>query len=390
MRKGAQARAKSSIAALALAIVSAGSAAAHEVRPAVGDITVSATEVRLELQVTLESLVSGINLDQITDTNDSPLSGLYDRLRALPPDALQSAFRDTWPGLQDGFVLQVDGQAILPEIEDIRVPPVGDVETARDSVLVLRADLPAGDSPVVAGWIAPYGPLVLRQAGEGEEMYSGYLTSGALSDPLPRDGIAQVTAGTVFARYVVLGFEHIIPKGLDHILFVMALFMFSRHLRPLLIQVSAFTVAHTVTLALASLDIVSVSPSIVEPLIALSIVYAAVENLWGGSIGWHRTALIFAFGLLHGLGFAGVLGEIGLDQSQFVLSLVAFNIGVELGQLAVIAFMLVWIWATLLASRAAPRAEVLTRAMVFRAISVAGSIVIALTGSWWVIERTVL
>jgi hypothetical protein len=144
-------------------------------------------------------------------------------------------------------------------------------------------------------------------------------------------------------RYVGLGFVHIIPKGLDHILFVLGLVLLNRRLRPVLLQVTAFTVAHSITLALTLYGAIAASPDWVEPLIALSIVYVAVENLFTSSLKPWRVALVFGFGLLHGLGFAGVLQDVGLPRSEFVTALLTFNLGVELGQLAVIgaAFALV-------------------------------------------------
>jgi hydrogenase/urease accessory protein HupE len=145
------------------------------------------------------------------------------------------------------------------------------------------------------------------------------------------------------ARYVALGFTHILPKGLDHVLFVLGVFLLSRRIRPILMQVSAFTIAHSITLGLSMYGLVSVSPSIVEPLIALSIAYIAIENLLLAKFRPWRVALVFAFGLLHGLGFAGALKEVGLPRSEFVTALIG---NAALGQLAVItaAFLAVGYW----------------------------------------------
>ncbi len=137
-------------------------------------------------------------------------------------------------------------------------------------------------------------------------------------------------------QYLFLGYEHILPEGLDHILFVLGLFFLSSRFKSLLWQVTAFTVAHSVTLALSSFQVISLSASIVEPLIALSIVYVAVENLYTTELKPWRPLVIFGFGLIHGLGFAGVLAELGLPQQHFLTALVSFNVGVELGQLSVI------------------------------------------------------
>ena len=112
--------------------------------------------------------------------------------------------------------------------------------------------------------------------------------------------------------YLKLGFSHIVPAGPDHILFVLGIFLLSRKLKPILQQVTAFTIAHTLTLVLASMAWSRLPPSVVEPLIALSIVFVAVENILTPELKPSRIALVFAFGLLHGLGFAGVLSELGL------------------------------------------------------------------------------
>jgi uncharacterized membrane protein len=349
---------------------------AHEVRPAVADVTVTASQARIEVILTLEPLVAGLDLAGLDDTNDSPLAARYDRLRALPPQDLTAEFRADWPQIAGKITLQAGDTALTPEITSVEVPPVGDVALPRDATLVLTAPLPPDGSPVVFGWDAAYGPLIVRQADVGDDGYAALLPDGGLSAPMPRIGTATVGALATFANYLVIGFEHIVPKGLDHILFVLGLFFFSLHMRPLLMQVTAFTLAHTVTLALATLGVVSVSAAIVEPLIAASIVYVAIENVFGGRISWRRTAVVFGFGLLHGLGFASVLGNIGLEPSRFLGSLISFNIGVELGQLAVIAtaFATVGYWFG-------------RKHWYRKAIAVPASALIASVGAYWSIER---
>lgn len=137
-------------------------------------------------------------------------------------------------------------------------------------------------------------------------------------------------------QYLYFGFTHILPKGLDHILFVLGLFLLAIRWKPLLAQVTCFTVAHSITLALAVLGFVSLSPKIVEPLIALSIAYVGIENIFHTNLTRTRLAVVFLFGLLHGMGFAGVLMELGLPRTEFVPALVFFNVGVELGQISVL------------------------------------------------------
>ena len=184
--------------------------------------------------------------------------------------------------------------------------------------------------------------------------------------------------GELFS-YVPVGFDHIIPKGLDHILFVLGLFFLTLRVSALLWQISAFTLAHTVTLAAGAMGWVTISGSVVEPLIAASIVFVAVENIFSQKLHRWRPALIFGFGLLHGLGFASVLQEFGLPDGQFIAALIGFNIGVEIGQLTVIAcaFLLLGVW---FGNKPWYRAY----------ISIPSSCLIALIGAYWVIERTIL
>jgi hypothetical protein len=140
-------------------------------------------------------------------------------------------------------------------------------------------------------------------------------------------------------RYVSVGLGHILPGGLDHILFVVALFLAAKNLRSLFWLITTFTLAHSVTLALAAVGTISLPGRIVEPLIAFSIAFVALENLFADPTARWRTLIVFVLGLIHGLGFAGFFGELGLPQGLFFSSLIGFNLGVELGQFAVICVL---------------------------------------------------
>jgi hypothetical protein len=146
--------------------------------------------------------------------------------------------------------------------------------------------------------------------------------------------------------YLKLGYDHILPLGLDHILFVLSLFMLSPKLKPLLWQATAFTVAHSITLGLAMYHLITPPANIVEPAIALSILYVSLENIFSPKLKASRIGVVFLFGLVHGMGFAGALGKLGLPQDAYLLSLVLFNLGVELGQLTIIlsAYFLLGKW----------------------------------------------
>ena len=146
-----------------------------------------------------------------------------------------------------------------------------------------------------------------------------------------------------FSIFTKSGFEHIIPKGLDHILFVLGLFFSCLKFRSLLIQVTAFTIAHSITLLITAIGLIKIPGAIAEPLIALSIVWIAIENCVFKNPSKWRFLVVFIFGLLHGIGFATVLSYYGLPKDNFISLLLAFNIGIELGQLFVLilAFILV-------------------------------------------------
>ena len=202
------------------------------------------------------------------------------------------------------------------------------------------------------------------------------LEPGARSEPLDLSvPVEPPGPGAVARLYLRLGFVHIVPEGADHILFVLGLFLLSARLRPLLWQVTAFTVAHAVTLTLAALGYVSLPSGLVEPLIALSIAYVGIENALVDRLTRWRPAVVFGFGLLHGLGFAGVLGELGLPEQERLLALVTFNAGIELGQLAVIlAAALSFGWFR-------------SRPWYRRWLAVPASAAIALVGLAWTVER---
>ena len=364
--------------AIVLALIFGTVLQAHELRPAVAKVEVSETELKIELLVAIETLLAGIDLTEILDTDEAPEAAIYNTLRGLGDDALAENVWAEWPQLSTEFIME--GAEAL-RLVNVEVIPEPDMELTRDTKLFMITKLSEGSAPVRFGWTAKNGGLVVRH-GEGDDAYAGFLEGGELSLPLPRSGAVEESGTAVFWRFVIEGFEHIIPKGLDHILFVFGLFLFSLSWRPLLSQITAFTVAHTVTLGLTTLSIVKIPAAqiwLVEALIAVSITYVAIENIWRPKLGWWRVVVVFGFGLLHGIGFASVLGDLGLAQGQFVLSLIAFNIGVEGGQLAVIAIGFITL------------ALPFGKSHSYRSyVVIPGSIAIALVGGWWAFERIFL
>lgn len=354
------------------------SATAHEVTPVISDLVVQDGTMRLDMRMNVEAFVAGIDLDSIVDTNTAGQAARYDELRAMHAPELAPRVRDWAETWLPTLIIIVDGRPVPKFLADVDVPEIGDVRYVRSSHVVIEAEIPSDAREMTIGWPKGSGQLVVRQQGV-DEPFTGLIEAGGTTDPIPLGGGGMQNGWEAFLAYVPVGFDHIVPKGLDHILFVLGLFFLSTRLRPLLWQVSAFTVAHTITLALGALGTVSVPAEIVEPLIAASITFVAIENVMTSALHRWRPLVVFGFGLLHGLGFASVLDEFGLPEGQFIPALLGFNVGVELGQLAVIAiaFLAVGYW--------------FGRKPWYRsAIAVPASLVIATIGAWWFVERTFL
>lgn len=139
-------------------------------------------------------------------------------------------------------------------------------------------------------------------------------------------------------QYINLGFSHVIPLGLDHILFILALILISENISSIFVQCSIFTIAHGISLGLSAVAIIMVNSKMIETLIQLTILFTAIDNINNKKSKKWRLVLVFIFGLIHGFGFANALKNIGLSDSHFLASLLCFNAGVELGQIAVIVF----------------------------------------------------
>ena len=185
-----------------------------------------------------------------------------------------------------------------------------------------------------------------------------------------------MSKGEAAWHFLWLGFTHILPYGFDHILFILSLYLLSPKLKDIIWQASAFTVAHSITLGLAMYGVVHPPPRIVEPLIALSIAAVAIENIVRPKLKPSRIAIVFFFGLVHGLGFAGALAELGLPEKHFLTTLVTFNAGVELGQITVIliAYFLFGRWFS-------------ERVWYRKRIVIPISVCIALVAGFWTVQR---
>lgn len=268
----------------------------------------------------------------------------------------------------------------FPSPDDLRADGLVRQEEARASApVVLTGRLPAGTQSLTLAAPLDFTQTLFVVEIDGAPRAGHLLGQGERSPPVMlQAGQARAPPlGETVVHYGRLGFEHIVPKGIDHILFVLGLFLLTPQWRALAAQVTLFTLAHSVTLALAVFDLVAVPSVVVEPLIAASIVAVAADNLWSRTLRHWRMVAVFAFGLLHGLGFAGILSQLGLPPQGEALALIAFNVGVEAGQIAVLAAAFLAVGWMRDAEWFRPR------------IAQPASLVIAAIGALWLIERVV-
>jgi len=363
-----------------------GGANAHEIRPNIIDLEIRDNgKINIQIRLNLEAVIAEIGPEH-KDTSESKNAGKYNQLRQLSSQQLSRVFDKQKQAFLKAIQLVSDGQSVVLSITGVDVSKVGNVKLSRSSVLRLSGVLPRGAQQVTWQMNKALGNSIVRvkgidqsKSGTGSEtktVFAGLVKAGEPSKSIDIKNLVSLGKFEVFVQYIELGFEHIVPKGLDHILFVVGLFLLSTRLSSLLWQVSSFTLAHTITLGLAMTGFISAPSAIVEPLIAASIVYVAVENIFTAKLNKWRPVIVFLFGLLHGLGFASVLSELGLQQSNFVVGLIGFNIGVEVGQLVVIAgcFLLVGFWFG-------------QKPYYRKYITIPASLIIAVIAAWWFVER---
>ena len=329
---------------------------------------------QVEVGLDADALALGLPLEA-----DSEL--VAEGMRKLSPAEFDGAVESAREEVQRDIRISFDSNAVpfAVDFPHHGTPAATDADppTVLGTVARLEGLVPEGTSVVEFRAPVRYKTVSLRVlAPNSEEPSAVVLEPGESSPAFPlAGGATQAPDQGVFLAYLNLGFTHIIPKGLDHILFVLGLFLLSAKWRPLLYQVTAFTVAHSVTLALSMQGVVSLPERFVETVIALSISWVAIENIATQTLKPWRVALVFCFGLLHGLGFAGVLSELGMPEGRFIGALLSFNLGVELGQVSVVV----------LAFAVAGRFRHLDGYRRF--VVIPCSAVIAAIGLWWSVTR---
>jgi hypothetical protein len=315
-----------------------------------------------------------------------------------PTNVIAASLAAAEARFRKGFAALADDKPAA--IEQLIFPTAVDVVRYRESapsvrlpamlMLSLNGRLPTGTRSVSFQFPAEMGAVALSVMRPDAEPAVLVANPGAASVPLPLTSpgstafqsnsvpVPEPSHWLVVRQYILLGFEHILPEGTDHILFVLGLFLLSCRIKPLLWQVTAFTVAHSITLGLAMYGVIRLPSTVVEPMIAASIAFVAVENICTPELKPWRPVVVFCFGLIHGLGFSSVLLSLGLPRKDFVTALVSFNGGVELGQLTVIAgaFLMVGWWRN--------------RPWYRKSIVIPASVLIAATGVFWTIQRIAL
>lgn len=323
---------------------------AHEFEVTEASVIVySDTEFGLSINVDLIELF-GNQLSIDVPENEGSAEQMIESVRSLPLSDIISAVQSAKENFRLSVNVYVDGSlAELEEFETASAMNLYQLLQRNPEMTTYRAEFTStgvfeSGSELQIQFPESLGVVSLSIASPSQTLLTpNELSNGYLMKLGGVQGFSTKVATAV--NYTHHGFRHVLPLGLDHILFVVALCLLSTSLSVLVWQISAFTLAHTLTLGLSSAAVINLPSDIVEPIIALSIAWVAFENLFAKKLHKWRIFIVFLFGLIHGLGFASALMGLGLSSSQWLTSLLFFNIGVELGQLAVVAatiFVIYW------------------------------------------------
>jgi hypothetical protein len=253
---------KSLLLALLFAI-SSQLASAHEMRPSIASLSVDSQGIlTLDLVTNLEAWLAEIN-PSLSDTNDSPNAEQYDRYRQLDPDALTALADDASGGLADAIHIRSGQETVAMTLSGVEVLPVDDPELPRDTKLQFVGGLPDGADHLVYRVDDRFPNTAVRLFLTKADPRVQFVKTGASSDPLSLDQRVERSVLGLIGEYIELGFTHIIPRGLDHIIFILGLTLISKRFIDLVIQVTAFTVAHSVTLAMGLYGVLNLPASIV-------------------------------------------------------------------------------------------------------------------------------
>ena len=286
-------------------------------------------------------------------------------------EEMAAGLDDIFAFVEEQMRLRADGQPLTLVRDRGDITPDNKGNMFADLYFSAKLEDPVSELEVWIGWPERFGDAHKNLA---KIMLPGQpLVQAVFSASSPQQTFAgQKSLWEHIYEFAVLGVEHIF-LGYDHVMFLLALIVVGGRLLSLVKVVTAFTVAHSITLCLAALEVVRLPSQWIEAGIALSIVYVAVENFWLKRTDY-RWMITFAFGLVHGFGFANVLRELGLPTRGLIASLFAFNAGVEIGQVAIVALVF-------------PFVAWLSRRPYQRPVVLVVSAVIGLFGLGWFVER---
>ncbi len=357
-------------------------AQADVVKPALVEVSIFADKkVQVEVDLSLEAVMTGIGT-QYKNTTESPNSDEYDQLRALEPEVLRERFKEFESKFLSSLELTVNNTSQPLTLLSADIDIIGYKKRPRKTILTYSSQLQEWPKTLSWQYAKTYGDSALRWQVYKKDEYnwSGWqwLRDGAPSGVIDINHPEPLSTTQRFYQFIGIGFDHVIPLGWDHILFIVGMALSSLLWKRLLLLVTTFTLAHTLTLGLSMYDLVAISPRIVEPLIAFSIAYVAIENLFVHQSIKRKTLIVFIFGLIHGLGFASMLKEFEMAPDSFLTTLIGFNIGVELAQIVIVMFVVL----TLLGLRSLK--------LNYRQLAVIPiSIIISIIGFWWGVERLI-
>lgn len=315
---------------------------ADVVKPALIEVSIYPDKhFEIKMRLSLEAVMSEIGT-KFKNTQNAPNAEGYDILRKQQPEKIAENFKIYQQIFLKNINLKFDNNRAEFNFKSIKVPIVGYAKVSRMTELVYQGSLKKMPNTMFWQYAEVYGDNAIRYRFFEKDKYTWkpwkWLKNGA-SQQVKFD-VKNKNTRSVWQRiveFVGIGYQHILPKGLDHILFIVGIALLGvARWRKLLLMVSTYTVAHTITLGLSMYQVVALSPSIVEPIIAISIVYVAIENLWLKASNKFSLMVVFLFGLLHGLGFATMLNEFHMAKDNFFTTLLSFNIGVELGQITIV------------------------------------------------------
>ena len=351
---------------------------AHEIKPAVVEFNKIENHISIVLTFNAEAFLANIDASVHKETKNSSNSKIYDELRLLSEEILKERVFKSKDQITNSIFIKTSEKTLNLKVVEIDVLEEKDIEKVRFTKIYFKTDNQIIETPITFSTKKIFGPLIFKNFSnidtDTQKPQSQWIKPGNQTNQI--EIIKEKTnSPNLLISGIWNGILHIIPYGFDHILFVLGLFFFSYKLKPLLIQVTTFTIAHSITLILGGLGYVTISPVIVEAIIAASIIWIGVENLFRKSMNISRIGVIFCFGLLHGLGFASMFKLIGLEGTDYFLNLLSFNVGIEIGQIITLAPLIILI-------------PLFNRLSWYRIlIAIPASIIIALFGADMFIDR---